>query len=80
MADQVQQERENVMSALDKIKREYNRRGFKQFKGKTVKSVDTTAINAVRFLFTDGSSAWIDCDDTRIGIGVIQVRSSSETN
>jgi hypothetical protein len=43
------------------------------FHGKTVKEVDATCINTVHFHFTDGTSATIDCDETFLGIGVIQL-------
>lgn len=51
-------------------------RGFAFFVGKTVKSVDSTAINSVRFNFTDGSQVIVDCDEQHLGIGVMQAKMS----
>jgi hypothetical protein len=47
-------------------------RGFSQFKGLTIESVDATAVNNVNFTFTNGQTVSINCDNQVIGIGVIQ--------
>lgn len=43
-------------------------RGFAAVKGKTVKSVDTTAINSVVIKFTDGTNFRIDGENWYQGI------------
>lgn len=50
----------------------------KDFVGKTVKSVDATASNVVRFNFTDGSNVELWAEVTHMGIPVIEVDPTSD--
>lgn len=56
------------------MKKQKNGRGFESIVGKTISWVNTTAINLVTIHFTDGTSAEVDCDDTHLGIGILQLR------
>lgn len=46
-------------------------RGFEAFVGKTVKEIDTQAINVVKIFFTDGSTYEIWAEEEHFGIPVI---------
>lgn len=41
------------------------------FEGKTIKEIDASSINVVRFTFTDGTQASIGADDTYYGVPVV---------
>lgn len=48
-------------------------RGFNAFVGKTIKSIDATAINVVHIVFTDGTKYEIWAEDRHHDIEVIKV-------
>ena len=50
---------------------EVNSRGFNAFVGKTVKSIDTEAINVVKVFFTDGTYCEIWAEERHYDIEVI---------
>ena len=43
----------------------------KSFEGKTIKSIDATAVNVMRFEFTDGTSATLEVEGIGHGISGI---------
>lgn len=53
-------------------------RGFNSFVGKTIVSVDTTAINVVKLTFSDGSEKEIWAETHHYGISVIEAVDSSK--
>lgn len=57
-----------------------NGRGFDKMIGKTIQSVNTTAINSIKFTFTDNTSIDVDCEEQHFGVGVIQVYEPENKN